>query len=354
MTKVILPKFFGDRKAKDMDLSTLSIINELVQNAFFITSEDTHLPGTSVKADTRDDFYKKINTVVADIADNHSEAILMNASPPITVGKYLINLSKNHNLDIYIRMNTDEIKNVDCERSRFDPLRIAHKQLLKHKGRKLFKNTDKVLALSHSLADRAASLGQTRKDIEVINQGIEDMFFEVDGGEGTITYIGRVAKKKRVSDFIKISERLKKDRYIKRARIVGDGPELPELKKNSPSFIDFLGYTPHADIPDVLSSTSVLIHPSGSEGLPTIVMEAMAAGVPVVASDVGGTGEVIEHGSNGYLFNPGDWEKAYEYSRVLIQNKNKREEISYLAKVYAENHFRLNKLKPKYNKLFNL
>jgi glycosyltransferase involved in cell wall biosynthesis len=91
--------------------------------------------------------------------------------------------------------------------------------------------------------------------------------------------------------------------------IVGDGPlrqaiesevEVSGLK----SHIRFLGL--RTDIAAVLSATDVVVHSSLREGLPRVVVEALAVGTPVVATDVGGVSQVIRSGVNGLLVPPGD------------------------------------------------
>jgi glycosyltransferase involved in cell wall biosynthesis len=91
--------------------------------------------------------------------------------------------------------------------------------------------------------------------------------------------------------------------------LAGSGPLEGRLKSLAGKLriegsVDFLGH--RADIPDLLRSSTVLVRPSTLEGMPLTVLEAMASGIPVVATDVGGTPELVEHGVTGYLVKPGD------------------------------------------------
>jgi len=86
--------------------------------------------------------------------------------------------------------------------------------------------------------------------------------------------------------------------------IVGDGPDLDKLQRlagelNIADVTIFAG--PRRDIPDLLALMSVFVLSSLTEGLPNAVIEAMACACPVVATKVGGTPELIDHGENGYL-----------------------------------------------------
>jgi glycosyltransferase involved in cell wall biosynthesis len=92
--------------------------------------------------------------------------------------------------------------------------------------------------------------------------------------------------------------------------IVGDGPQRAEVEGWITSLsleasVHLLGL--RRDVPQILGATDVFVLSSrGWEGLPLTVLEAMASGLPVVASDVGGTREAVAHQETGYLFAPGD------------------------------------------------
>ena len=102
--------------------------------------------------------------------------------------------------------------------------------------------------------------------------------------------------------------------------IVGDGPLRTEVESqvqtlHLTSLVHLMGI--RRDVPRLLQATDVLVLSSrGWEGLPLTVLEAMAAGLPVVASDVGGTGEALHDGETGYLYSPGD---AAELTRLLLK-----------------------------------
>jgi glycosyltransferase involved in cell wall biosynthesis len=88
--------------------------------------------------------------------------------------------------------------------------------------------------------------------------------------------------------------------------IVGDGEERGYLEELADSFgirvcVDFVGKVPHKRIPDYMRQADVFVLSSLSEGFPVTVLEAMAYGLPIVATRVGGLPDIIEDGVNGYL-----------------------------------------------------
>ena len=95
-----------------------------------------------------------------------------------------------------------------------------------------------------------------------------------------------------------------------RLLIVGDGPLRPDLEALAQSTggerVVFLGHVPHEKVRQLLGEADVFVLNSTYEGLPHVVLEAMAAGAPVIATNAGGTGEVVEHDVTGLLVSVGD------------------------------------------------
>jgi glycosyltransferase involved in cell wall biosynthesis len=96
-----------------------------------------------------------------------------------------------------------------------------------------------------------------------------------------------------------------------RLTLIGDGPERPALEARAESIglkdrITFKGYQNQSEVAKALSRTDLLVLPSFAEGVPVVLMEAMASGKPVVATQVGGVSELVEAGRTGHLVPPGD------------------------------------------------
>ncbi|MBQ8189507.1 MAG: glycosyltransferase family 4 protein [Lachnospiraceae bacterium] len=124
-------------------------------------------------------------------------------------------------------------------------------------------------------------------------------------GKRSVLFVGRLAEKKGVCYLIDAMEKVDAKLII-----VGNGPlenELKEQAKRVNADIEFWGNKSHDELKTILPSADVYVAPSitaqngDTEGLPVSIMEAMASGVPVVASDSGGISDMIIHGQNGLL-----------------------------------------------------
>jgi len=129
--------------------------------------------------------------------------------------------------------------------------------------------------------------------------------FGILDNEKVIINIGELIPRKDFLTFIKLAFLIKKRFPKVKFLIVGDGPQVHNLKKKTQDFglkgdIIFTGF--RSDIPEILKIADLLLFTSRAEGLPTVVLEAMACSLPVVAIDAPGTREVISHGNSGYIF----------------------------------------------------
>jgi len=159
-------------------------------------------------------------------------------------------------------------------------------------------------------------------------------------GSIVITYIGRLIYAKGVQDLLSVFPGIKGDVQL---LIVGDGPYRSELEAlayhGHISNITFSGEQRPENIPSILKSTDIFVNPSYSEGLPTSVLEACAAGCAVIATDVGGTEEIIHDGLTGFLIKPGDRQELADKIGLLLRDKAVRETVGKNAQVYVMENF---------------
>lgn len=184
--------------------------------------------------------------------------------------------------------------------------------------------------------------------------------YGLDTGSKVITNVGILRSVKghevTLNAVKKVIEAVPQARFL----IVGNGPRSEELKKlvnvlNISKYVKFTGFV--QDIPEIYSFTDVAILSSWSEGLPQSLLQAMAAGVPVVATKVGGVPEVVIHRKTGLLVEPGDHEAL---GKGVVQLLNNHDYSLHLAekakenviKKYSVNHM-IKKTEELYMKLLN-
>jgi glycosyltransferase involved in cell wall biosynthesis len=93
------------------------------------------------------------------------------------------------------------------------------------------------------------------------------------------------------------------------------------------------------DVPAVMAAIDVLVHPSDQESFGRVVVEAMAAGKPVVGAASGGVGEIIQHGRTGFTVPDNDAERFAAACRELLENSDRRRELGQNGRAYAQENF---------------
>ena len=149
-------------------------------------------------------------------------------------------------------------------------------------------------------------------NVAVVGNGVDADLFQPDrgGDERYVLFVGRLDYPKGVPDLIKAAKPIVKNHDIEFV-ITGKGPQREQYERmveqaGLTDHVTFTGFVTRERQIQLYQNATVFTLPSHYEGLPTVLLEAMACGAPVVATDVGGCPEVIDHGENGLLVSPGD------------------------------------------------
>ncbi len=139
--------------------------------------------------------------------------------------------------------------------------------------------------------------------------------------------------------------------------IVGDGPQrsnLEQLVQNLGliNYVEFLGY--RKDISAILASLDLLVHPStGHEGVPQVILQALAMKKPVIATNVGSIPEVIKHNDTGILIDPANSTQLAKYIIYLLKNKNFAISLGIRGRQLVKNHYSFSKMLDKIEETYH-
>ena len=222
-------------------------------------------------------------------------------------------------------------------------------------------NSDGVTAVSHFLKEATHENFAIDPDhIRVIHNFVDGRRFRrqnkehfrqmiARNGEKLVIHTSNFRKVKRVDDVIRIFHQIRKEIPTK-LLMVGDGPERGKAEALTRELdlkedVQFLGS--QNAVEEIYAIGDLFLLPSGSESFGLSALEALACGVPVVASDAGGLPEVVVHGQNGYTAPLGDVDQMAAYALKLLKDQ----ELWKAFSSHAENHareFSLAKIIPQY------
>ena len=186
---------------------------------------------------------------------------------------------------------------------------------------------------------------------QVIPIGIDTDFFSPQvppvekfaDGKVNILFVGRLERRKGLDCLLAAYGKVKKEFPDLRLIIVGTGAKLPKYKtmveEDKLTNVVFAGFVPRKDLPRYYSSADICCFPAtNSESFGTVLLEAMASGKPVIASNVGGYNEVLSHGEEGLIIPSKDEEALAQALLLLAQNKPLRQQMGAKGRNKAEKY----------------
>lgn len=234
-----------------------------------------------------------------------------------------------------------------------------------------FSLVDSVMAVSNELREYHAKHAWIQSErIRVIYNGVDTTRFcaspatrlrmRRELGLATeaivIGSVGRLVPIKNYRMFLRAAELVISRGFNVAVLLVGDGPELQALQNQaceSEILRDRVIFAGASDqVPEVLNTMDIFVLPSASEGMSNTLLEAMATGLPVVATRVGGNPEVVDEGHSGYLFEAGDSPSLAERLSELCAGATLRATCGASARNRALRHFSLDAMVRRYTELY--
>lgn len=251
-----------------------------------------------------------------------------------------------------------------------DPLEYYDRRTGIFRGlhRQIFKRANAVQAISHFLAEWAKNMGHA-KAVTVIPNGVEVMRFSkriterereafraslgYTNGDVVIVTVSRLVKKNAVDDLVRALSFLP-SKY--KVIVAGEGEDREMIEKLADELqvrdrVQLLGNRGQEELPKILQSADIFCRPSLSEGLGISFLEAMAAGVPVIASPVGGIPDFLKNGETGLFCESRNPESIARAAKLLAEDPNLRLHITKEARRMMEDIYTWDHIAPKISAL---
>jgi len=232
-------------------------------------------------------------------------------------------------------------------------------------GKLVLRKADQIIAVSKSAKAFVATLAPKAK-CQVIYRGFDQEEIENTAPDHKlkekykdsllIIFIGRLISGKGTADLIRAIGALKERNIL--CLIIGDGPEKINLEILAADLdieekILFLGYKEHNEALALLKAADIFVNPSFTEGLPTTVIEAAFCHKAIIATNVGGTAEIISDGQSGILVDPKNPELLSEKITELLNNSQLRDKMGQNAFVTVKDKLNWEISVGKFIQLFN-
>lgn len=227
--------------------------------------------------------------------------------------------------------------------------------------RVLFNFMDRICPLSPEL-ESGIRKGTSTALVKLIYNGVDideirtaPPFPITDSGEYVIGYIGQLIERKNLGTLLAAVKMIVGKRPNMRLMVIGDGPERSYLQNEAArlgisSQVRFLGF--RTDAVRYLKTFDAFVLPSLMEGIPRCIMEAMAAGIPVVVSDIAGNRALVAHGKTGRIFAPGDSRDLADQLDYLIEHPDEATTMAIHGMKRIEQSYSSRKMAKEYHTLY--
>jgi len=240
-------------------------------------------------------------------------------------------------------------------RHRGQNLAVSHRQaLLLNVVSRL---TDRFVCVSLDSARLAARQGIGVRKACVIRNGIDTTRFTVSRTQvdGPVVTVARLSPEKDIETLIRAIALAGEKSPGIHLEIAGDGPCLPDLRRVTAELgqeerVRFLGQV--RDIPGLLARTGLFVLPSRTEGISLTLLEAMASGLPVVTTRVGGNPEVVAEGETGLLVPPGDPPALADALERLWEDAAARQRLGRAGRARVVQQFDIRHMVAEYEDLY--
>ncbi|MGB7510769.1 MAG: glycosyltransferase family 1 protein [Pelodictyon phaeoclathratiforme] len=210
-----------------------------------------------------------------------------------------------------------------------------------------YNNCNMVLAPNESVRHKLA--GYAIRNIEIWSRGVDKELFDPfrrseklrsewnATGRTVIVYAGRFVLYKDIEVVMSVYDRFMQGEYADQVRFVmiGSGPEEEEMRRRMPEAV-FTGYLTGEELPEAYASGDIFLFPSTTEAFCNVALEALASGLPVIVSDVGGCRDIADRSAAGFVVHEGCVDDFYGKCLALLGDSLRYRELRACGLAYAE------------------
>ena len=256
-------------------------------------------------------------------------------------GVPLILTFHNYVLDAYMRKYSSKLQNIHYQTD------------LKWFTKKAVNLANEITAVSQFTATLAQKELGLNRDVRVIYNGVNETIFtpvkKSRGSKLVVLFSGNLSSRKGAQWLIPILDKLASNvsiRYTSGLRGAGELPKHPGLEN--------VGPVAYKDMPSLYQSSDILLFPTVREGFGLAAAEAMACGLPIVATDCSALPELVDNGKGGFLCGLGDVNDFAGKVNELAENDRLRKEMGEYNREKVERLFTLNRMVSEYKELFQI
>jgi glycosyltransferase involved in cell wall biosynthesis len=255
-------------------------------------------------------------------------------------------------------------------RTRFNEARDIHSRIEKFMGRyvsyyiekALIERAEIITTVANSVVNELREYGINTNNIKVLGNGVDEKLFSPSKKKNKdkyILYTGRLDYRKGLFDLIESSKYILKTNKDISFVIIGKGALKNKLQKKVEKIgiqknFKFLGFVNQEKLIELYQNATLYVLPSHYEGLPTVLLEAMSCGLPVVATSVSGNLDVIKSGKNGILVPPKSPLKLANAVLKLLDDEETKINLGKNARRTIEDNYTWNIITDNYLKYYKI
>ena len=221
---------------------------------------------------------------------------------------------------------------------------------------KVWAKCDRFIVLSEAWKEKFSCIIPKEKMTVVENYSRLQPVMDKEICNNQILFLGAINPMKGCLDIVDVIHDLKKKYPAIKMVIAGDGEiEAVKEKAKEKAVLEnlyFPGWVRDSKKEELLKNSDIFFLPSYTEGMPMSILDAMGYGLPIVSTNVGGIPKLVQEGSNGHLYEPGDFRGMAEGIKELLEKQEKRLEFGKKSREIVENKYSLEKHIEKIEKVY--